>query len=196
MPQTVPALNEIEVNITRLLGAALTLMARTPLFLQPFLPEVSLDEYQEALGILEAQNRSLILNASLPAESMLEMQRNSSRITQLSVLSRIVRHLERSTELLAPGERALVIRFLGPAADAIFLLGTRILSHLLDPAKTETLTTEMLPWELMMVDGALKSAQGEIAATTTLSPMGRRCARSALWSFLIARDALLTVGSR
>jgi hypothetical protein len=195
MTQTIPVLNEIEVNITRLLGAVLTLMAKTPFFMKQPLPEVSNEEFVEAVSRVEGQNCALILNGSFPEAMMLVMQRNMGRITQLGVLRRVVSHLERSATLLSPEEQVLVVRFLGPAADAIFLLGMRILAYLLDPQQTETITAETFPWELLMVEGALKAAQEEIAATRTLSPSGRRYARATLWAFLVARDAMLTVGS-
>ena len=196
MTKTIPVLYEIEVNITRLLGAALTLLAGTPLFTKQSLPEVTTEAYFEAVYRVEGQNRALILNSSLSEDVMLVMQRNTLRVMQLAVLGRIAQHLERSRDLLAPEECVLVTQFLGPAADSVFLLGTRILEYLLNPKKTESLTVAHLPWEQVMVDGALQAARAEIAATRTLSPLARRYSRSTLWAFQVACDAMLIVGSR
>ncbi|WP_394796209.1 hypothetical protein [Armatimonas sp.] len=196
MQQTAPVLHEIEVNVTRLLGAGLTLMAQTPFFVHQPLPSVSMEEFADALNDLEGRNRSIILDASLGEDALLAMHRNATRITQLGVLRRVVRHLERSVALLSEGERILVVRFLGPSADSIFLLGTRILAYLLNQDSEEKLPIEHFTWELLMVDGALQAAQEEIHTTRQLGSNGRRYARATLWSFQVARDALLIIGSR
>jgi hypothetical protein len=196
MTKTIPVLHEIEVNITRLLGAALTLLAGTPLFMKQSLPEVTPEAFFEAVYLVEGQNRALILNSALPEGAMLVMQRNTQRVMQLAVLGRVAQHLERSSDLLAPEECAIVAQFLGPVADSVFLLGTRILEYLLNPEKTESLTLAQLPWEQVMVEGGLQAARAEIAATRTLSPLARRYSRSTLWAFQVACDAMLTVGSR
>lgn len=196
MQQTAPVLHEIEASIARLLGAGLTLMAQTPFFNHPPLPELSTEEFADALVLLEGRNRSIILDASLGEDALMTMHRNASRITQLGVLRRVVRHLDRSVGFLLDGERAIVVRFLGPTADSIQLLGTRILEHLQDRKRTDKLLLEHFTWELLMVDGALQAAQDEIRATRQLSSNGRRYARATLWSFQVMRDALLIIGSR
>jgi hypothetical protein len=196
MNQTASILHELEGNLTRLLGAALALMAKTPFFMQPSLPAVSLAEFTEAVGRVEGQNRALILNGTFANETMHVMHNNIARITQLGVLGRVVKHLECSTFVLIPEEQALVVRFLGPASDSLFILGTRIVSSLLDPSILPTNSAERpFSWEQLMVDGALQSAREEIAATGTLSRTARRYARSTLWMFQVARDAMLTAGN-
>jgi hypothetical protein len=196
MPQTAPVLHEIEVNIARLLGAALTLMAQTPFFLHQPLPTVSAEEFTEALSGLEVRNHSVVLNASLGEGALKIMQHNASRITQLRVLWRVVGHLALSKELLQDAERERVVGLLGPTADAIFLLGTRILSYRMEQDSPEVPLMEYLTWELLMVEGTLQSAQEQLGITQQLSRDGRRYTRATLWAFQVARDALLIVGSR
>jgi hypothetical protein len=196
MSRTVPVLHEIEVNITRLLGASLTLLAKTSLFLHQPLPPVSMTELCEAIYVLEGQNRALILNGALGGEVMLVMQRNAGRITQLAVLVRVIQHLERACELLSDEERALVVRLLGPSADSVFLLGTRLLAALLETPLPAPLPHEKFTWELVMVDGAFQVAREELTRTAVFSRSGRRYARATLWALQVARDAFLIVGSR
>lgn len=196
MPQTVPVLYEIEVNIARLLGASLTLLASTTLFVHQPLPPVSAPDLIEAVHSLEGQNRALILDGSLGEEVMLTMKRNADRILQIGVLGRVSQHIERSMELLADEERVAVTRLLGPAADAVFLLGTRLLGVLLETPRTQSVALDAFHWELMMVDGAFQAGRDELSQTRVLGSRGRRTARSLLWALQVARDAFLIVGSR
>lgn len=196
MPQTVPALYEIEVNITRLLGASLSLLAHTALFLPQPVPEISLEELAEATQALEGHNRALILDATLDSEAMLAMQRNATRITHLAVLWRVAHHIERSGELLPEAEFKQILHILGPTADALFLLGTRIVALLLEAPYPERFPLEAFHWDLILVDGAFRAAHDALAQNRTLSRSGRRHARASLWALQVMRDALLIVASR
>lgn len=196
MPQTVPVLYEIEINITRLLGASLTLLADTALFVRQPLPVVSPEELADAVRDLEGRNRSLVLDGSLGEDVMLTMQRNATRILQLGVLGRVRQHLQRSMELLSEEERLVIIRLLGPAADSIFLLGTRLLAALIEPPVAEPIRLDTFTWEMLMVDGAFQIAREELTRNRALGREGRRAARATLWALQVARDAFLVIGSR
>ena len=196
MPQTVPILYEIEVNITRLLGASLTVLADTALFVRQPLPSISPEAFADSVRALEGRNRSLVLDGSLGEDVMLIMQRNATRILQLGVLVRVRQHLERSMELLPDEERVVIIRLLGPAADSIFLLGTRLLAALIEPPISDPIRLDVFTWETLMVDGTFQIAREELTRNRSLGREGRRAARATLWALQVARDAFLVIGSR
>lgn len=192
---THPALMDVEDNLVRLLGAAMALMGCTPFFLDQSGPKITYAKFAEAAVELEARNRALFLDATVTDRLAHLVKTNMVRISQISVVGRVGLHLER-LELLVSNEveRKWIVQCLGPSADSIFLLGTRIVNLLQDAEQASAAPlSEILQWELLMVDGSLHAALEEFHHAGVLSRTGRRYVQATIWAFQVARDALVAV---
>lgn len=196
LPKTThPALVSMEENLVRLLGAGLALIAQTPFFLDQTAPRITYAKFTEAAVELEARNRALFLDPTVTEEMTALVRRNMTLISQVSVIGRIGLHLERLDLLVEnPVERRWIVSCLGPSADSVFLLGTRIVTLLNEADSLQALpAAEALHWEILMVEGSLQAALEELEQTGVLSRTGRRYTRATLWAFQVARDSLLGI---
>lgn len=190
-----PTLVEVERSLTRLLAASLTLMARSSFFVEETLPTLTFTQLAEATAELESRNIALFMDSTLTENMHQTVRQNMARISHVSVVGRVGLHMQRLEALVHNHtEQRWIVSCFGPSADALFLMGTRILNALTSPElETPEFAQEALHWESIMLEGTLQSAQAEIHQTGVLSRPGRRYAKATLWAFQVARDALIAV---
>lgn len=190
-----PTLVEVERSLVRLLAASMTLMARSSFFVDESLPSMTFPQLMEATAELESRNIALFLDPTLSEAMNQTVRQNMERICHVSVVGRVGLHMQRLEVLVGNAtEQRWIVSCLGPSADALFMMGTRILNALTCPGlESPEAAKEALHWESIMLEGSLHAAKEEIHQTGVLSRPGRRYAKATLWAFQVARDALLAV---